>query len=82
MPPGELIDIDIFGKLPRSTDNKLFILTIIDDYFRFLEAIPLYNTNTKTIVRKINQYFSQYGIPKIVLSDNSSYFTLQEFKTF
>ncbi|GBN62184.1 Transposon Tf2-9 polyprotein, partial [Araneus ventricosus] len=39
--PGQFIAIDIVGKLPRSYDGKFFILTIIDHYSRFLEAIPL-----------------------------------------
>ncbi|GBL68797.1 Transposon Tf2-8 polyprotein [Araneus ventricosus] len=48
--PGQCIAIDVVGKLPRSTDNKNFILTIIDHYSRYLEAYPLQNITSRTII--------------------------------
>ena len=80
--PGEMIAIDIVGKLPRSHDAKFFILTIVDHYSRFLEAIPLPNVTSHTIIKNLNDYFSRYGIPKILLSDNGTNFCSQEFEDF
>ncbi|KFM58176.1 Hypothetical protein X975_09404, partial [Stegodyphus mimosarum] len=48
--PGEMIAIDIVGKLPRSTDNKFYVLTIIDHYSRYLETIPLNNCTSQSII--------------------------------
>lgn len=56
--PGELIAIDIVGKLPTSSDNKNFILTILDHYSRFLEAIPLPNIKSFSIIKSLNNYFA------------------------
>lgn len=80
--PGECIAIDIVGKLPRSTNNHSFILTIIDHYSRFLEAIPLASITSKTIISTLNKYFSSFGIPKVLISDNGSAFVSQEFQLF
>ncbi|XP_035223687.1 uncharacterized protein K02A2.6-like [Stegodyphus dumicola] len=80
--PGEMLAIDIVGKLPRSHDGKFFILTIIDHYSRYLEAIPLTNITSATIIRCMNLYFSKFGIPKIILSDNGSNFCSAEFENF
>lgn len=80
--PGEMIAIDVVGKLPRSHDSKFFILTIIDHYSRFLEAIPLPNVTSHTIIKTLNNYFSRYGIPKILLSDNATNFTSNDFQNF
>lgn len=80
--PGQCIAIDIVGKLPRSTENKNYILTIIDHYSRFLEAYPLQNIITKSIINCLNKYFSNFGIPKILISDNGSNFVSKEMEGF
>lgn len=79
---GEMIAIDVVGKLPRSHDNKFFILTIVDHFSRFLEAIPLTNIRSTTIINTLNQYFARFGIPKILLTDNATNFTSYEFDEF
>lgn len=80
--PGEMIAIDIVGKLPRSIDNKFYVLTIIDHYSRYLETIPLNNCTSNSIIKSLNEYFARFGIPKILLSDNGSYFCSTEFNQF
>lgn len=80
--PGQFLAIDIVGKLPRSHDGKFFILTIIDHYSRFLEAIPLHNINSSTVIKALNNYFARFGIPKILLSDNGTNFGSGEMETF
>lgn len=79
---GEMISIDIVGKLPRSHDCKFYILTIIDHFSRYLEAIPLNNIKSSTIIQQLNKYFAQFGIPKILLTDNGSNFVSSEFEEF
>lgn len=80
--PGEFIALDIVGKLPRSHDNKFFILTIVDHYSRYLEAIPLANTYSTTIIKELNAYFSKFGISKVVLTDNGPSFRSDEFRDY
>ncbi|GBN59409.1 Transposon Tf2-8 polyprotein, partial [Araneus ventricosus] len=66
--PGQCIAIDVVGKLPRSTDNKNFILTIIDHYSRYLEAYPLQNITSRTIINCLNKYFANFGLPKFLIT--------------
>ncbi|GBM91533.1 hypothetical protein AVEN_83463-1 [Araneus ventricosus] len=80
--PGEFLAIDIVGKLPRSVDNQNYILTIVDHYSRYLEAIPIPNTTSNTIIRHLNYYFSRFGLPKYILSDNATYFKSDEIVNF
>ncbi|GBM16853.1 Transposon Tf2-9 polyprotein [Araneus ventricosus] len=79
--PGQFIAIDIVGK-PRSYDGKCFILTIIDHYSPFLEAIPLPNITSSTIIKALNQYFARFGIPKLILTDNGTNLRSNEIDSF
>ncbi|GBM19764.1 Transposon Tf2-8 polyprotein [Araneus ventricosus] len=80
--PGQCIAIDIVGKLPRSTDNKNFILTIIDHYSRYLEAYPLQNITSRTIINCLNKYFANFGLPKFLITDNVTNFISNEMVEF
>ncbi|GBM48138.1 Uncharacterized protein K02A2.6 [Araneus ventricosus] len=76
--PGQYIAIDIVGKLPRSTDNKNFFLTIIDHYSRYLEAYPLQNITSGTIINCLDKYFANFGLPKFFITDNATNFISNE----
>lgn len=80
--PGQMIAIDIVGKLPRSNDNKFYILTIIDHYSRFLQAYSVTNCSSHTIIKCLNDYFSIFGLCKILLTDNATYFRSHEIENF
>ena len=80
--PGEFISIDIVGKLPRSLDGKYYILTIIDHFSRFLDSFSLTNITSSSIIKCLEIYFSRYGIPKIILSDNGTNFCSKEIEQF
>ncbi|GBO23513.1 Transposon Tf2-6 polyprotein [Araneus ventricosus] len=80
--PGQCIAIDVVGKLPRSTDNKNFILTIIDHYSRYLEAYPLQNITSRTIINCLNKYFANFGLPKFLITDNATNFISNEMVKF
>lgn len=60
--PGRKLIIDIVGPLPLSIRQNKLILTIIDVTSRFLQAVSLRNTNTKTIINTLNKYFSKFGL--------------------
>ncbi|GBN53012.1 Transposon Tf2-6 polyprotein [Araneus ventricosus] len=80
--PGQCIAIDVVGKLPRSTNNKNFILTIIDHYSRYLEAYPLQNITSRTIINCLNKYFANFGLPKFLITDNATNFISNEMVEF
>jgi len=41
---------------------------------RFPEAIPLRNINTKSVVKALTKFFSLFGLPKSIRSDQGSNF--------
>ncbi|GBM39203.1 Gag-Pol polyprotein [Araneus ventricosus] len=66
------IHIDIVGQLPPS-DCYIYLLTMIDRFSRWPEAIPIADMQTKTICRAIFQtWISRFGCPSIITTDQGS----------
>lgn len=67
--PNDVLQIDIVEALP-STNGYHAILTMIDRFTMYAEAVPLRNTKVDTIARAVlNQYISRHGIPTAIHSD-------------
>lgn len=49
---------------------------------RFLEAIPRAKVTFYSVIKTLNDYFSRYGISKILLFDNAKYFVSNQLHLF
>jgi len=68
--PYERISIDLTGKHPISKSGNVYILTVIDHFTKYAEAIPLRNKEATTVARALfDVVLSRYGLPQQVLSD-------------
>lgn len=56
-------------------------LVIVDYFSRWIEAIKITSKSSTTIIHKLKEVFSRFGIPKTVISDNVP-LNSQEFKHF
>ena len=72
--PFSRIIIDCVGPLPRTRSGNQYLLTIMCASTRFPEAIPLRNIKTKSIVKALTKFFSLFGLPKSIQSDQGSNF--------
>lgn len=79
---GASLQMDIVGKLPMTLRKNCFILTIIDAGSRFLEAVPLRNVESQTILNVLNRYFGAYGLCSEIVTDNAQYFRSALFKEY
>ena len=79
--PFTRIILDIVGPLPRTKKGNNYLLTIMCATTRFPTAIAIKKINAKVIVDNLVNFFTQYGIPKIVQSDQGSNFTSDLFKS-
>ena len=75
--PFERIAMDIVGPLPRSRAGHKYILVVCDYATRFPEAFPLTQIDAVHIADKLVDLFSRVGIPKEILTDCGSNFTLE-----
>jgi len=78
--PFSRVVIDIVGPLPKTATGYSYILTIMDMATRYPEAVPLKNTSAKIVVRELLQFFTRFGLPKEVQSDQGSNFMSKVFR--
>lgn len=69
------IGVDVIGPLPTTMRGNVYILTIIDHFTRYAEAIPMPEQNTRVIAQLIVKHIiCRYGVPVVMQSDNGSVF--------
>ena len=71
------VNIDLVGPLPPSR-GYTYLLTMVDRFTRWPEAIPLTSTDTEEIARAfITHWVARFGVPENISSDRGPQFTSQ-----
>ena len=71
------VHIDLVGPLPPS-QGFTHLLTVVDRFTRWPEAIPLSDTGTKACARAfLNHWVARFGLPGDISSDRGAQFTSQ-----
>ena len=66
--------VDCVGPLPKTREGNQYLLTILCTFTRFPEAVPLRNIRTPKIVKALIKFFTLFGLPCFVQSDQGSNF--------
>lgn len=78
----EHIHLDLVGPLPPSNGYS-YILTIVDRFTRWPEAIPLVDMRASTVVQAfVEQYVSRFGVPLEITTDQGAQFESKLFEEF
>ena len=78
--PFNKIIVDIVGPLPKTSSGYSYLLTILDSATRYLEAIPLRTIHSKVVVRELLHFFTRFGLPLEVQSDQGTNFMSKLFE--
>jgi transposase InsO family protein len=71
----ETLSMDITGPHPRSRSGNEYILTVMDSFSKFVEAIPIQSHSATVVARRlVDNVFSRYGVPIRLLSDQGPEF--------
>jgi len=67
--------IDMITDTPKSEQGNTQILLCVDDFTSFVVCIPVQAATTENILQALKtQLFAQFGIPKVIRSDQQSTF--------
>ena len=71
------LHLDIVGPLPES-EGQTYLLTVIDRYSRWLEAIPLASVTALSCARALLRHWvARFGTPATIATDRGRQFTSQ-----
>ena len=79
--PMEQLNLDFMGPLISNSNNK-YILTIMDEYSRFLFAIPFQDVKAVSVYKALCQVFSIFGVPPFIHSDRGAAFISSDLKKY
>ena len=72
--PLDLISIDFLVELPIPNDNNKHILTIVDNFTKYLKVYAVPDRTSKTTAKCIYDYILTYEIPlRLFLDQNPAY---------
>lgn len=76
----EHLNVDLVGPLPTSRRCR-YLLTIIDRFSRWPEAIPIEDMETPTVAHALYMHWiARYGVPDRISSDRGGQFISELFK--
>jgi transposase InsO family protein len=78
--PFSRVLIDCVGPLPKTKNGNQYLLTIMCTSTRFPEAVPLRNISAKSVLKALVKFFTTFGLPKEVQSDQGSNFMSKIFQ--
>ena len=79
--PGDMMQIDLVGKLDATMSGFKFILTGIDVFTRYLFAIPLRKVDAVSVAKALMSIFLKHSyIPVVILTDMGSVFVSRLFQ--
>uniref|UniRef100_A0A3B1K8B9 Gypsy retrotransposon integrase-like protein 1 n=1 Tax=Astyanax mexicanus TaxID=7994 RepID=A0A3B1K8B9_ASTMX len=77
--PFERVLVDCVGPLPRTKSGNQFLLTVMCAATRFPEAFPLRKISAPSVLKALTKFFSIFGLPKIIQTDQGTNFMSRVF---
>ena len=78
----DLLELDFIGPLTPTKQGHKYILSIIDHYSKYAVAYATFQKNTNMVIDCTKQYFSQFGIPQRILTDQGRCFISKPISYF
>ena len=80
--PMERVHIDFLGPLPETSKGNTNILVMIDQFTKWVEIVPLPSQTAETTAKAaVNEFFTRFGCPFSIHSDQGRNFESALFKS-
>ena len=81
--PFQMVGIDMVGPfIPSAKSHSRFIITCIDHYSGWTEAIPVQNKSTANVIDfLLSTIVARHGVPEILVCDQGAEFQSREFRS-
>lgn len=60
--------------------ERKLILVVIDAHSKWVEAVPVPSTSSAATIKVLRNHYAIHGIPELIVLDNGTSFTGNEFK--
>ena len=77
----ERINCDIAGPFPPSNGFS-YVLLCIDPFTRWIEAFPMPDQTTNSVIQSLNFHMQYFGVPAEIHTDSGCQFTSYSFKQY
>ena len=78
--PMEKVHLDILGPLPKTEAGNVYVLVMVDQFTKWVEAVAVPNQTAEVVARAaMDQFFSRMGCPREIITDQGSNFESQLF---
>lgn len=78
--PMERVHLDFLGPLPVTKNHNGYILMMVDQFTKWVECIPLPAQTAEVTARAaINEFFTRFGYPLQIFTDQGTNFTSELF---
>lgn len=79
--PMEKVHLDILGPLPKSHKGNSYVLLMVDQFSKWVEAVALPDQTAETVAKAaVDNFFSRFGCPREICTDQGSNFTSHLFR--
>ncbi|XP_074360464.1 uncharacterized protein LOC141700650 [Apium graveolens] len=74
--------IDIMGPFPRAKGDLRYLLVLIDNMTKWVEAKAMRTINQHDYIKFMDNILMRFGIPRVLVSDNGPQFVGSEFESY
>ena len=76
--PMEKCHLDILSPLPKTASGNSYVLLMVDQFTKWVEAAPIPDQSAETVARTAIDYlFSRFGCPREIVTDQGANFNSQ-----
>jgi hypothetical protein len=80
--PWQTLAIDIFGEVQWAPHFQRFVIVLVDLHSKWPEVAVCGTVTSASIINFLTEIFYRHGLPEVIISDNGSQFTSNEFSAF